>query len=107
MSDKTRPIRKINLDEYQGLFSLTFVSDLLEQSRIFKGDTLIVAPVKSWDEENLYVWQTPSGKTAKYAYDNFGDITLHNKAGWQQRFKAHQIKCLGKVIRVERDLYKD
>lgn len=105
MSDKSfRDIRRASLANYRDLFCLKVISTALEAVRIFRGDILIIAPVDAWNEEDLFVWQTPAGRVARFAFDNFGDITLHNKNGQMHRWSAHRIKCLGLVVRIERDL---
>lgn len=78
--------------------------DSLVKIGIFHGDILITRITKEYREGRLCVWQTPHGRTAKFAYENFdGSVTLHNKNGWRQEWQSNEIQLIGIVVRVERD----
>jgi len=79
--------------------------DSLQKLGIFHGDLLITKLTQENFAGKLCIWQTPHGRTAKFAEDNFdGLITLHNKNGWRQTWQASEIELIGVVVRVERDL---
>lgn len=81
------------------------MGDSLIKLGILDGDLLITRLTNRYVSEKLGVWQTPHGRTAKFAYQDFdGLITLHNKNGWKQSWQADEVKLFGLVIRVERDL---
>lgn len=72
---------------------------------IHHGDILIFKITRDYREECLGIWQTPHGRTAKFAYEDVdGTIKLHNKNGWAQNWNADELSLLGIVVRVERDL---
>jgi SOS-response transcriptional repressor LexA len=79
--------------------------DSLKNLGIFHGDLLITKIVDKYDAEKIGVWQTPHGRTAKFAYEDFdGMVVLHNQNGWQEKWQPDEIKLVGIVVRVERDL---
>jgi SOS-response transcriptional repressor LexA len=79
--------------------------DSLKEQGILDGDILIMRITKVYEDGKLGVWQTPSGRTAKYAvYDLDGYVVLHNDNGWTQHWNDGEIRLLGIVARVERDL---
>lgn len=80
------------------------VSDLLKEFGVCEGDFLIVKPIKKLDENRITVWDTPDGRTAKFAYENFGDITLYNKKDWLRRYPAKKVKLIGAVVAIQRSL---
>ncbi len=86
------------------LFAVEVCGSTLNNIKIFDGDKLIVKKVSEFNERNLYVFDTPNGRTAKFAFEFFGDIFLHNNRKWSSNFKAEEVKLLGVVVRVERDL---
>jgi SOS-response transcriptional repressor LexA len=99
-----RDIRAVKNTKGRFIFCTHVVGNTLKASRIFDGDLLVVMSVKDFNEKSLYVWETPEGRTAKYAFEFLGDITLHNKGTWFRRFKKKEVKLLGLVVRIERDL---
>lgn len=77
----------------------------LEHEHIMPGDFLLCRVTREYEIGKLGVWQTPSGRTAKYAYyDPEGFLVLHNDNGWRQEWQAGEIHLLGLAERVERDL---
>lgn len=79
--------------------------DSLRDQGILDGDMLICRITSDYEPGRIGLWQTPSGRTAKYAYfdlDNF--VVLHNDNGWRQSWSAGELRLLGLVVRVERDL---
>jgi SOS-response transcriptional repressor LexA len=100
-----RDIRPINSqNQFDRFVGVPVDGDSLKKIGIFHGDLLIVKITDSYTKENLCVWETPHGRTAKFAYENFDEIVLHNKADWKRVWKAAEIKLLGVVVRIERDL---
>ncbi len=78
--------------------------DSLTDFGICKGDSIIVKPIEKLDENRITVWETPDGRTAKFAYENFGDITLYNKKDWLMRYPAKKVKLIGAVVAVQKNL---
>lgn len=79
--------------------------DSLTSQRIYDGDLLLVRITRDYVPGQIGIWQTPSGRTAKFAfYDPDGYIVLHNDNGWRQTWSAGEIRLLGVAVRVERDL---
>ncbi len=99
-----REISAVSGAEATELFTVEQIGSTLNRIRIFHGDKLIVKRCSEFNETNLYVFDTPDGKTAKFAFEFFGDIFLHNNLKWSFNYKAEEVKVLGVVVRVERDL---
>lgn len=79
--------------------------DSLKGCGIYNGDILIFKITCNYRDECLGIWQTPTGRTAKYAYEDVdGTIKLHNKNGWSQNWQPDEISLLGIVVRIERDI---
>lgn len=77
----------------------------LEKLGILDGDIAITRITRDYEDETLGIWQTPHGRTAKFAHydpDNF--VVLHNKNGWRQTWHADELRLLGIVVRIERDM---
>jgi SOS-response transcriptional repressor LexA len=92
-----------NENQFETIVGVQVIGDSLNNIGIFHGDLLIVKITDKHAEENLYVWETPNGRTAKFGYEKFGEIVLHNKADWEQIWKSDEVKLFGVVIRSERD----
>lgn len=75
-------------------------SDAIAHFNIFTGDDVHVQKTKEWNENSLYVWETPDGQIIRLAYENFDDITLHNKNGWIKRYPKKKVKLIGEVTGV-------
>jgi hypothetical protein len=105
MPDNTREIsniRQSNLGkEYLVLQMLT---NSLKHQGIFKNDFLIVNTDAKFKEDVLSAFQTPDGVTLGFAYENFDDTAIHNQNGKLMRFPAKNVKHIGVVCRIERDL---
>lgn len=79
--------------------------DSLLPLHICHGDYLVCEVATDYEDGTLGLWQTPDGRTAKFACFDFDDtVTLHNENGWQQSWPASDVKLLALVIKVERDL---
>lgn len=79
--------------------------DSMESQRIFDGDYVLMQITRDYVEGKIGIWQTPSGRTAKFAhYDLDGYVVLHNDNGWRQHWRADELRLLGLAVRVERDL---
>lgn len=77
----------------------------LKDVGILPGDVLVFKITDRYREGQIGIWQTPSGRTAKYATDECdGTVKLHNTNGWSQNWNVDEIKLLGVVVRMERDL---
>lgn len=101
-----RDIRKIIGSTARDRFiGVPVTGDSLKNVGIIHGDILITKLTTDYTEDKIGIWQTPHGRTAKFAYENFdGSVTLHNKNGWSQEWQPDEIKLVGIVVRVERDL---
>jgi len=99
-----RDIRAIGIEnQFETIVGVPVDGDSLKNIGIFHGDLLIVKITDSYTKENLCVWETPHGRTAKFGYENFDEIVLHNKADWKKVWKLDEIKLFGVAIRMERD----
>jgi hypothetical protein len=99
-----RDIRAVGIEnQFETIVGVPVDGDSLAHIGILHGDILVVKITDKRTEENLCVWETPNGRTAKFSYENFGEMTLHNKADWSQSWKLDEIKLFGVVIRMERD----
>lgn len=104
-----KQFRDVRIVESAGQFdqfaAVDVDGDSLKQCGIFHGDVLIFKITQQYREECLGIWQTPHGRTAKWAFEDVdGTIKLHNKNGWSQNWNVDEVSCLGVVVRVERDL---
>ena len=100
-----RDIRKVISSSPQDRFICVPVTgDSLKNKNIVHGDLLVVKLTKEYKQEKIGVWQTPHGRTAKYAYEDFdGTVVLHNQNGWSQKWQPDEVELIGIVVRVERD----
>lgn len=89
-------------DRYIGV---PVTGDSMRNEGIVHGDILVTRLTHQYTDENkIGVWQTPHGRTAKFAYQGFdGSIVLHNKNGWSQEWQISEVELVGIVVRVERD----
>lgn len=103
---KFRDVRAIGgLSKSERCVGIPVNGDSLEKIGIFHGDILITKLTTEYKTGKLCVWQTPHGRTAKFAVENFdGTLTLHNKNGWSREWQISDVKLIGIVVRVERDL---
>jgi SOS-response transcriptional repressor LexA len=101
-----RDIRAIGgLAKNERFVGIPVNGDSLEKIGIYHGDILITKITSEYKAGKLCVWQTPHGRTAKFARENFdGTVTLHNKNGWKQKWQSYEIQLVGIVVRIERDL---
>jgi SOS-response transcriptional repressor LexA len=105
--EKFRTIREPRNAKLSDRFAAVPVcGDSLIEQGIFNGDILIFKFTEFAVPSRLCIWQTPEGITAKFAEKSGEDefITLHNRSGWRKCFFANEIKMIGVVVRVERDL---
>lgn len=79
--------------------------DSLAGQNIIDGDFLICRITNDYEDGKIGLWQTPHGRTAKFAYYDFDNsVVLHNENGWRQAWDARELRLLGLVVRVERDV---
>lgn len=98
-----RPLRGVGV--YDSVAAMPVSGDSLVEQGIFDGDLLVFKFTVNAAPEKLCIWQTPHGATAKFARLNpNGTITLHNGAGWEQKWNPEDVRLVGVVLRVERDL---
>jgi hypothetical protein len=83
---------------------LQLLTNTLEHQGILKNDFLIVNTSAEFKEDVLSAFQTPDGITIGFAYENFDDVAVHNQNGKLIRFPAKNVKHIGVVCRIERDL---
>jgi SOS-response transcriptional repressor LexA len=77
----------------------------LKHMGIHHGDILVCRKTRLYIPGGIGIWETPHGRTAKYAKLNKdGSVTLHNHNGWEQRWSAEECELVAIAVRVERDL---
>lgn len=77
----------------------------LKHMGIHHGDVLICRKSKYYEPGMIGIWETPHGRTAKYAMLNKdGSVTLHNHNGWEQKWGVDEVELVAIAVRVERDL---
>lgn len=101
-----RDVRLIETTDQMARFvAVPVEGDSLTEQGILDGDMLICRITQVYETDKLGLWQTPSGRTCKFAYYDFDNsVVLHNDNGWRQTWDSSDIKLLGLVVRVERDL---
>lgn len=101
-----RDVRLIETTDSMARFvAVPVEGDSLIDQSILDGDLLICRITSDYEPGTIGLWQTPSGRTAKFAfYDQDNFVVLHNDNGWSQSWNASELKLLGIVVRVERDL---
>lgn len=101
-----RDIRRVSGSTDKDRFIGVPVSgDSMKNFGILHGDLLITRITTEYESGKIGIWQTPSGRVAKFASENsIGSVTLHNENGWKQTWDSEDIKLIGIVVRVERDL---
>lgn len=101
-----RDVRMIETAEVGVRFAAVPVEgDSLKEQGILDGDLLIMRITSNYEDGKLGVWQTPHGRTAKYAfYDPDGFVVLHNDNGWRQTWHGDELRLMGVIVRVERDM---
>jgi len=79
--------------------------DSLKHKHIVPGDFLLCRVAAEYESGKIGIWQTPSGRTAKFAYFDDGDgcVVLHNDGDWRQQWDRRDIQLLGLVDKIERD----
>lgn len=101
-----RNVRKIATSDHNASFAIVpLQGDSLKELNIVDGDMAVMRITRDYIDGKLGVWQTPHGRTCKFAYYDFdGSVVLHNENGWQQRWDATELRLLGVVERIERDM---
>lgn len=100
-----RDIRLVETrDQFARFAAVPIEGDSLKGEGILDGDIGIMRITRDYEDDALGVWQTPHGRTAKFAhYDPDGYVVLHNRNGWRQTWASGEIRLLGLIVRVERD----
>lgn len=100
-----RDIRVVTTtDQHQRLIAVPVRGDSLTCQHIYDGDYLICRITSDYEDDRIGLWQTPDGRTAKFAYYDYdGSVVLHNGGCWSQRWAPEDIRLLGLLVRVERD----
>jgi len=101
-----RDVRLIeSTDQTARFVAVPVDGDSLKDQGILNGDFLICKITNDYEDGKIGLWQTPHGRTAKFAYyDPNNSVVLHNENGWRQEWQPDELKLLGIVIRIERDL---
>lgn len=101
-----RDVRMIEpADQFAQFVAVPVEGESLREEGILDGDLLIMRITRDYEDGKLGIWQTPHGRTAKFAaYDLDGFIMLHNEHGWRQTWNSSEVKLIGLVVRVERDM---
>jgi SOS-response transcriptional repressor LexA len=101
-----RTVREV--ENAKSVFAVEITGDLLQHKGILPGDVLIVKRSKNHQRGWLEVWDTPLGRSARWGdMQHDGTITLHNRGDSSYEFSLDEIRLLGQVVRVERDLFKE
>ncbi len=100
-----RDVRLIETSDQTARFiGVPVDGDSLKDQGILDGDLLVCRITRDYEDGKIGIWQTPHGRTAKYAYYDFDNsVVLHNENGWRQSWDSGEIHLLGIVVRVERD----
>lgn len=100
-----RDVRLIPANPNERFIAVPVEGDSLIEQGILDGDYLICKITRDYQDGKLGLWQTPHGRTAKFAYYDFDNsVVLHNENGWSQRWDSSELRLLGLVVRIERDL---
>lgn len=101
-----RDVRMFPASDVNARFAAVPVEgESLKNLGIFDGDMLIMRITADYEDGKIGIWQTPHGRTAKFAYyDRDSSVVLHNENGWRQSWDSSELRLLGVVVRVERDL---
>lgn len=101
-----RDVRLIDATDQTARFAaVPLEGDSLRELGILDGDIAIMRITSDYENDKLGIWQTPHGRTAKFAYYDFDNsVVLHNEHGWRQTWDAGELRLLGLVVRVERDM---
>lgn len=101
-----RDVRVIEgASQFDRFAAVEIEGESLKDVGILPGDVLVFKITQQYTEGKIGIWQTPHGRTAKYAYEDFdGTVKLHNTNGWSQSWNVDEIKLLGVVVRMERDM---
>jgi len=101
-----RDVRLIETTDQAARFiAVPVEGDSLIDQGILDGDILICKMTGVYEDGKIGLWQTPHGRTAKYAYYDFDNsVVLHNESGWRQSWDSSELKLLGIVVRIERDM---
>lgn len=103
-----RDVRSLtNSDRQVRVFAVKVAGQNLAEKHICPGDVMVCRVTSRYEEGRIGIWQTPAGRTAKFAhFIPDGGVILHNESGWQewQKWQVEDVRLLGIVVRVERDL---
>jgi hypothetical protein len=64
---------------------------------INEGDGVFIKRKSSFNETDIGLWHTPEGTFLRFAYLNFGDLSLDDKAGNIRRFRRKDCTFYGNV----------
>ncbi len=73
-----RTVRGLFGNDAEVFSAVPIYDSALTHPGILSGDILIVKITKHFNEANLYIWNTPHGRTAKFARENRAEITLRS-----------------------------
>jgi SOS-response transcriptional repressor LexA len=106
LTHKIKGFRESRPTGRQNAIAIRVVGNNLQHIGILHNDFLLVEPTESYvfGDNKLYLWKTPNGRTAKFVERNNDALTLHNNDAWSQTWRLDEVKCLGVVFTVERDL---
>jgi SOS-response transcriptional repressor LexA len=104
--ETVREIRPVpGLPLHAKLFAGQVAGQSLQKVAVLNGDWLIIHKTTRYELGSIGIWDTPHGRTAKYAHPNKnGSIVLHNNNGWRQEWATEEVALFGVVVRVERDM---
>lgn len=102
-----REIRPIDgAEPFDKFASVDIEGESMTHLGILHGDVLIFRITQKYERSKIGIWQTPHGLTAKYAEVSHKDncIVLDNRFNWKKQWSIDDVKLLGLVVRVERDM---
>lgn len=100
-----RDVRLVDPDSTTAYFGVPVEGDSLVNLHICEGDILVCKRARRYEAGTIGIWQTPMGRTAKLANPYPDDsVVLHNGGSWSQMWQSDEVRLLGIVVRVERDI---
>lgn len=100
-----RDIRVIETaDQMARFMAVPVEGDSLSSVGILDGDILICRLTERYQSGKIGIWQTPHGRTAKFAFLDYDQtVVLHNDDDWRQTWPSDELRLIALVVRVERD----
>lgn len=100
-----RDIRAVEgVKPHEQLAACPVIGDSMRAHGITHGGLIVFKLFSQPAPGKISLWQTPHGRTIKFARANEDNtITLHNGGDWQQTWQADEVQHIGVVVRFEKD----